>query len=119
MPHFRWGRSGEPVLSVVQEVPMHSKGCYVGGNPLLVRSDVLELIRECRPQGKDKEAGREGPPSACEMGWPAPQNLVQAKWESSGRLSHGGTHEQAKDRPGSGASPARSRPRSGQGTDRP
>src|SRR5208337_4078893 len=51
--------------------------------------------------------------------WPAPQNLVQPKWESSGRLSHGGTHEQAKDRPGSRAYPARSRPRSGQGTDRP
>src|SRR5208282_5193319 len=28
----------------------------------------LESIRECRPQSKDEEAGREGPPSACEMG---------------------------------------------------
>src|SRR5512135_3549517 len=37
------------------------------------------------------------------MFFAAPQNLVQPKWESFGRLSHGGTHEQAKDRPGSRA----------------
>ena len=48
--------------------PRHSEVCDVGSNPLLVRSDVLEPIRECRPQSKDEEAGREGPPSACEMG---------------------------------------------------
>ncbi len=29
------------------------------------------------------------------------QNLVQLKWESLGKLSHGGTHEKAKDRQGS------------------
>ena len=30
--------------------------------------------------------------------WSAPQKLVHPKWESPGRLSHGGTHEKAKDR---------------------
>ena len=35
--------------------------------------------------------------------WSAPQKLVQPKWESPGRLTHGGTHEKAKDRRGSGA----------------
>jgi hypothetical protein len=49
--------------------------------------------------------------------WSAPQKLVQPKWESPGRLTHGGTHEKAKDRRGSGAVAARGRPRSGQGTD--
>ena len=35
--------------------------------------------------------------------WSAPQKLVQPKWKSPGRLTHGGTHEKAKDRRGSGA----------------
>ncbi len=38
----------------------------------------------------------------------APQKLVHPKWESCGRVSHGGTHEQAKDRPRSRAYHARS-----------
>ena len=49
--------------------------------------------------------------------WSAPPKLVQPKWKSPGRLTHGGTHEKAKDRRGSGAVAARGRPRSGQGTD--
>ena len=35
--------------------------------------------------------------------WSAPRKLVQPKWESLGRLSHGGIHEKAKDRRRSGA----------------
>ena len=35
--------------------------------------------------------------------WSAPQNLVPSKWESLGKLSHGGTHEKATDRRRSGA----------------
>src|SRR5580700_5823148 len=50
--------------------------------------------------------------------WSAPQKLVQAKWESVGRLSHGGTHhEETTDRRPGGAGPSRSRSRSGQGPD--
>ena len=49
--------------------------------------------------------------------WSAPPKLVQPKWKSPGRLTHGGTHEKAKDRRGSGAVAAQGRPRSGQGTD--
>ncbi len=30
--------------------------------------------------------------------WPAPQKLVQSKWESPGRVSPGGTHGKAKER---------------------
>src|SRR5271157_3774967 len=63
---------------------------------------------------------RSGPPTfpGCQkVGWSAPQKLVQPKWESPGRLTHGGTQEKAKDRRGSGAVAARGRPRSCQGTD--
>src|SRR5208337_4405277 len=58
-----------------------------------------------------------GPGEILGVKWSAPQKLVQPKWESPGRLTHGGTHEKAKDRRGSGAVAARSRPRSSQGTD--
>ena len=30
--------------------------------------------------------------------WSAPRKLVQPKWESLGRVTPGGTHEQAKER---------------------
>jgi outer membrane murein-binding lipoprotein Lpp len=49
--------------------------------------------------------------------WPAPQKLVQPKWESPGRVSPGGTHEKAKERRRGRAIVTRSRPRSGQRTD--
>ena len=59
--------------------------------------DIVRELREARREGGRGE-------------WPAPPELVHPKWESCGRVSHGGTHEQAKDRPGSRAYPARSRP---------
>jgi hypothetical protein len=49
--------------------------------------------------------------------WAAPQELVQPKWESPGRVSPGGTHEKAKERRRGRAIATRSRPRSGQRTD--
>ncbi len=33
-----------------------------------------------------------------QLGWGAPQKLVQPKWESPGKVSPGGTHEKAKER---------------------
>ncbi len=36
-------------------------------------------------------------------GWCAPPKVVQPKCESLGKTSHGGSHEKAKDRRGSGA----------------
>ena len=52
-------------------------------------------------------SGSVGAPGSNLACWPAPQKLVQPKWESPGRLSHGGTHEQAKDRPGGRATRAK------------
>ncbi len=70
-------------------------------------------IKECQVQvARVKRLCRFLPdlPTLFAEWWSAPRKLVHPKWESLGRISHGGTHEKAKDRRRGSASAARNRP---------
>src|ERR1700759_1458894 len=84
------------------------------------RRTADEVTRLLRDFDRDLAKGLTVPDICRQVGiaettyWSAPQNLGHPKWESSGTLSRGGLHAEAKDRRRSYALAPRFRPRPGQ-----